>query len=287
MAAMQMSQIIVPRLFESDNVYVFQNSDGRLIFASPFERDFTLIGTVTHDFTGDPAIVAMPGADVSYLCEAASRYFRERVAPTDVVRAVSGVNLTLASVRRTRRDDAVPRAPAQGAADHDVRRRRHHLAPARGAGGDEADAVLSDVAALDRRRRAARRRFCLGSFRHRGRPRARPLALSSEPQAQRLVAAYGSRLPAVLGEAKTRDELGPAFGPELTGAEVRYLMTHEWARFPEDILWRRSKLGLTMPAADRDALAAFMARCERSAPNRLSKGRSAASVRRHWGWQGP
>jgi glycerol-3-phosphate dehydrogenase len=63
----------------------------------------------------------------------------------------------------------------------------------------------------------------------------------------------------VLGEAKSRDELGPAFGPELTGAEVRYLMGHEWARFPEDVLWRRSKLGLTMPAADRDALAAFMA----------------------------
>jgi glycerol-3-phosphate dehydrogenase len=62
----------------------------------------------------------------------------------------------------------------------------------------------------------------------------------------------------VLGEAKTRDDLGPAFGPELTGAEVRYLVTHEWARFPEDILWRRSKLGLTISAEERDALAAFM-----------------------------
>jgi glycerol-3-phosphate dehydrogenase len=80
-----------------------------------------------------------------------------------------------------------------------------------------------------------------------------------ETEAQRLVGAYGSRLPAVLGEAKSRAELGPAFGPELTGAEVRYLMTREWARFPDDILWRRSKLGLTMPPADREALAAFMA----------------------------
>ncbi|MFX8437269.1 glycerol-3-phosphate dehydrogenase C-terminal domain-containing protein, partial [Acinetobacter baumannii] len=81
----------------------------------------------------------------------------------------------------------------------------------------------------------------------------------SEPQARRLVAAYGSRLQAVLGEAKSRDELGPAVGPELTGAEVRYLMTREWARFPDDVLWRRSKLGLTMAAPDRDALAQFMA----------------------------
>jgi glycerol-3-phosphate dehydrogenase len=81
----------------------------------------------------------------------------------------------------------------------------------------------------------------------------------AEPSAERLVSAYGSRLPAVLGQAKTRDELGRAFGPELTEAEVRYLMTKEWARFPEDILWRRSKLGLSLKAADGEALAAFMA----------------------------
>jgi glycerol-3-phosphate dehydrogenase len=64
---------------------------------------------------------------------------------------------------------------------------------------------------------------------------------------------------AILGDAKSKDGLGPAFGPELTGAEVRYLMQKEWARFPDDVLWRRSKLGLTMPPADREALAAFMA----------------------------
>src|SRR6202041_3909172 len=80
-----------------------------------------------------------------------------------------------------------------------------------------------------------------------------------EAQARRLVAAYGTRLGAILGDAKSRADLGPAFGPELTAAEVRYLMAKEWARFPDDILWRRSKLGLTMPAQDRAALAAFMA----------------------------
>jgi glycerol-3-phosphate dehydrogenase len=80
----------------------------------------------------------------------------------------------------------------------------------------------------------------------------------TKPQAQRLVAAYGSRLRDVLGDAKDRAELGPAFGPELTGAEVRHLMAKEWARFPDDVLWRRSKLGLTMPPRDREALAAFM-----------------------------
>ena len=63
----------------------------------------------------------------------------------------------------------------------------------------------------------------------------------------------------MLGEARQKADLGESFGPELTEAEVRYLMTREWARFPDDILWRRSKLGLTMEQADRDRLAAFMA----------------------------
>ena len=80
----------------------------------------------------------------------------------------------------------------------------------------------------------------------------------SDGQAGRLVAAYGTRIAAVLGDAQSRDELGPRFGEDLTAAEVRYLMTKEWARFPDDVLWRRSKLGLTMTRADREALRQFM-----------------------------
>src|SRR5262249_40887667 len=83
-------QIAVRRLFDSDNVYVFQNAVQRLIFASPYERNYTLIGTVGHAFTGDPAIVAAGAADVAYLCDAANRYFRERIDASDVVRSVSG-----------------------------------------------------------------------------------------------------------------------------------------------------------------------------------------------------
>ena len=81
----------------------------------------------------------------------------------------------------------------------------------------------------------------------------------------------------MLGDAKSRADLGPAFGPELTGAEVRYLMAKEWARFPDDVLWRRSKLGLTMPPADREALAAFMATASReTASARFVDGHRAA-----------
>jgi glycerol-3-phosphate dehydrogenase len=80
----------------------------------------------------------------------------------------------------------------------------------------------------------------------------------TEDQALRLVSAYGSRLHRLLGDASDKADLGASFGADLTAAEVRYLMANEWARFPDDILWRRSKLGLTVGPEDRERLAAFM-----------------------------
>lgn len=261
--AVQISQIIVPRLFDAEHVYVFQNSDGRLIFASPYERNFTLIGTVTHSFRGDPAIVATPAADVTYLCEAANRYFRERVEPADVVRTMSGVNLAQDPLHR--------RLMRDGALEFDARRRKAPLITT--FGGDVTTSRLRAERAVARLTPfypmsppwTAGAALPGGDFAWQrfdaevdaARDRWRFL---SEAQAQRLVGAYGTRVSAVLGEARTRAELGPAFGPELTAVEVRYLMTTEWARFPDDILWRRSKLGLTIPPADRDALGVFMAK---------------------------
>jgi glycerol-3-phosphate dehydrogenase len=258
----QISQIIVRRLFDTDNVYVFQNIDRRLIFASPYERDFTLIGTVGHAFKGDPAVVSMAAADIAYLCDAANRYFRERVEPSDVIRTVSGANTVL--------DPAGKRVARDGAMAFDARGGKAPLLTI--FGGDVTTSRLRAERAVSRLtpfypmspRWTAKAPLPGGDFAwaqfddevDAARQRWRFL---TEPQAQRLVAAYGSRLQAVLGDVKDRAELGPAFGPELTGAEVRYLMAKEWARFPDDILWRRSKLGLTMPPRDREALAAFMA----------------------------
>jgi len=241
---------------------VFQNHDGRLIFASPYERDFTLIGTTGRAFTGNPAIVSMAAGDVAYLCDAANRYFREHLDPSDVVRTLSGANAVMGpAAERARRDGGMafdrPRGKAPlltmfGGVVTTSRLRAERAvsrltpfypmsprwtARATLPGGD------FDWTRFEAEVDAARERWCF----------------LTEPQAQRLVAAYGSRLAAVLGDAKGRADLGPAFGPELTGAEVRYLMSKEWARFPDDVLWRRSKLGLTMPPADREALAAFMA----------------------------
>jgi glycerol-3-phosphate dehydrogenase len=259
---MQMSQIVVRRLFDGDNVYVFQNTDRRLIFASPYERDFTLIGTVGHAFKGDPAVVAMGAGEVAYLCEAANRYFRERIEAFDVVRTVSGANTVI--------DPAGKRPGRDGSMTFDYGRGKAPLITS--FGGDVTTSRLRAETAVSRLtpfypmspRWTAKAPLPGGDFAW-GRFEAEVDAARerwrflSEDHARRLVGAYGTRVRDILGDARERVDLGPAFGPELTGAEVRYLMRCEWARFPDDILWRRSKLGLTMPPEDREALAAFMA----------------------------
>ena len=80
-----------------------------------------------------------------------------------------------------------------------------------------------------------------------------------EPHARRLVRAYGRRIERFLGQAQSMDDLGPRFAGDLTGAEVRYLVENEWAQSAEDVLWRRSKLGLTATPEDRDVLGQFIA----------------------------
>jgi glycerol-3-phosphate dehydrogenase len=259
--ARRVSQIVVPRLFDVEAVYVFQHSDGRLIFASPYMRDFTLIGSVAHAFTGDPAVVTAPATDVAYLCTAANRYFRQQIQPVDVIRIVSGANMVPS------RGNPVAIA---GAMSFSARRGKAPLLTI--CGGDVTTARRCAEQAVSRlarflpmgRRWTATVPLPGGDFAwdrfnaevEAARERWRFL---SEGEAQRLVGTYGSRLADVLGDAKTRGDLGQGFGPELREAEVRYLMTKEWARFPEDVLWRRSKLGLTMPPDTREALAAFMA----------------------------
>jgi glycerol-3-phosphate dehydrogenase len=256
----KLSQIVVPKLFDSGNVYVFQNSDRRLIFASPYEREFTLIGTAGQPFEGDPAIVSASVGEIAYLCDAANRYFRARVEPSDVVRTIAGANAVMDRDGGAARDGEMTFDAGRGKAplltifggDVTTSRRRAEIAVNKLVpfypmsrrwtantplpGGDFPSARFDDE--VDRA--LARWRFL------------------SESQARRLVAAYGTRVATVLGEAQSRDDLGLRFGDELSGVEVRYLITHEWARFPDDVLWRRSKLGLTMPPQHREALAQFM-----------------------------
>lgn len=259
----RVSAIVVRRLFDHDNVYVLQNKDKQFVYAVPYERDFTLIGVVAQPSGSDPSSVSTASDDVIYLCQAASRYFREPIGPSDVVRAVAGMNVVCAGEekKRLRRDGLMkfdrksgeaPLLTIYGGASTTVRRRAE-LAMLRLAtflGTSSAWTSDSPLPGGDFPWREKEER--LASMQDRW-------PFLNESNVSRLFTAYGTRMETILGDARNIDDLGPRFGAELTGAEVRYLMKYEFARFVDDILWRRSKLGLTMSKPDRDALALFMA----------------------------
>ncbi|NVN88094.1 MAG: glycerol-3-phosphate dehydrogenase [Rhodopseudomonas sp.] len=256
------TRIVVGRLFETDHVYLLQNHDGRLIYAAPYGPDFTLVGSVERGFEGDPAIVAATASEIAYLCDAANRYFRARIEPADVVRGVAGANAVVdRRARRPVRDGFLQlehrtnEAPLLTISAGDITTSRKRA--------EQAVSLLTPFYPMSRRWTATAPLpggdFAWARFDDQVEKVRESWGFLGEAEARRLVAAYGTRVERVLGTAQSRDELGPTFGPDLTGAEVRYLMRDEWARFPEDVLWRRSKLGLTMPVQDRERLAAFMA----------------------------
>lgn len=251
----KVSQIVVRRIFDRDTVYVLQNDDRRMIYAIPFQRDFTLIGKSERGFDGDPAMVSAAADDLAYLCTAASRYFRERVEPADVVHAMAGCAVDEPRdgfVKMNRKHGAAPLLTVGGGATTSARRRT-----------EPALAQLMQLFAASPRWTAAEPLpggdFSHGSFGDQVDDVRRRWTFLGERHAERLIAAYGTRIGRILGAAKSMDDLGPVFGDDLTGAEVRYLMREEFVRFADDILWRRSKLGLTMSRQDRGALATFMA----------------------------
>jgi glycerol-3-phosphate dehydrogenase len=265
----QGSHIVVPRLFDHDRAYVFQNPDGRIVFAIPYQAAYTLIGTTDRDFAGDPAAVAPTPEEIAYLCDATSFYFARPVVPSDVVWSFSGV--------RPLHDDH--------ARDPDATTRDYVLeldaAPGRAAllsvfGGKIttyrrlAEAALGRLTPhlpLQARHRAGWTRHAPlpgGDFAVDGLA-ALTAALATEYEfltpahAERLAGAYGTRARDILGGAGAPADLGIWFGATLTQAEVRYLMAQEWARTADDVLWRRSKLGLAFTPSEAAALARFMA----------------------------
>jgi glycerol-3-phosphate dehydrogenase len=257
------SHIVVRRQFEHDHAYIFQLADNRIIFAIPYERDFTLIGTTDEDFIGDPAAPAATAEEITYLCRAASIYFRNPVTPDQVVHAFAGVrqlyddgarraqNLTREYVLDV--DGRPPNAPLLTVYGGKITTYRRL-----------AENALKRLAPFYRMGPAWTHGVPLpgGDFPYDGvealTVRANGLwPFLTRPQVQRLVRAYGTRLDRILGAARQQGDLGESFG-ELTAAEVRYLMRHEFAETADDVLWRRSKLGLHLDAGAQAGLARFM-----------------------------
>jgi glycerol-3-phosphate dehydrogenase len=259
------SHIVVRRLFDHDRGYILQTRDRRFVFALPFERDFTLIGTTDQSFAGDPSGV-QPGADeITYLCDVANAHFRAAISPADVVWSFAGVrSLHDDGSRKAQdvtRDYLLTLDESEGEASlltvyggkiTTYRRLAEHALDrlAHVVGGGPAWTRDSHLPG--------------GEFPHNGfdalvakTRKSRPFL--SEEHARRLVRTYGTRVERVLGPARRLEDLGPCFGADLTGAEVRYLMEREWAQTEDDVLWRRTKLGLRFSLDERERLAKFMA----------------------------
>ncbi len=259
------THIVVPRMFDHNRAYIFQLPDQRIVFAIPYEHDFTMIGTTDLDFKGDPGAVAPSADEVIYLCKAVNIYFREQIGPEQVVWAFAGV--------RSLYDDG-SRDPEDLTRDYvlDLEEPFHEASLLTIYGGKIttyrrlAEHAMDKIAHFFAPRRAWTAKLPLpgGDFAPRDIDSRIAQAQARWPfltpyNAARLVHAYGTRIDRVLGSARSVDDLGPRFGADLTAAEVRYQMQHEWAMTADDVLWRRTKLGLRVTADEREALARFMA----------------------------
>jgi glycerol-3-phosphate dehydrogenase len=279
------SHIVVPCLFEHPYAYIFQSPDKRIVFAIPYEERFTLIGTTDVEIHDAPERAAINGDEIAYLCAQASRYFARTVQPQDVVWSYSGVRPLLDD--RSGDPSAVTRdyvletdaraAPlltvwggkittfrklAEEAGDS-IARMLGERRPAwsRGAflpGGDLSGwigaATVPDVD-LARFVAAVERRY----------PWLAPAV------ARRLARAYGSLIERALGGAASRAQLGREVAPGLFEAELAYLRCEEWAASADDVLWRRSKLGLHYGERERQAVERWFA----TAPAAAAVGETA------------
>jgi glycerol-3-phosphate dehydrogenase len=258
----QGSHIVVPKLYAHDRAYMFQNSDGRIVFAIPYQDDFTLIGTTDRDYEGDPGKVTASAEEISYLCDSVSEYLAQPVKPQDVVWTYAGV--------RPLYDDGASEAKAAT---------REYVLELDTPGGTPLLSIYGGKITTHRRlaEEALEKLapYLKGTKAREGWTAKSPLpggdmdvsaipALAAEllrgypfltpAHANRLAHAYGTRAAKVLGSAKSMADLGQSFGATLTESEVRYLMAVEWACTADDIVWRRSKLGLRLSAAEIAAI---------------------------------
>ena len=259
------SHIVTKKLFDHGKCYFFQGTDGRIIFAIPYETDFTLIGTTDKE-SDDPNVkpVCTP-EERDYLLNFASQYFKTPVTAEDVVWSYSGV--------RPLYDDGASSATA-ATRDYVLKLDATGGAPLLNVFGGKittyrrlAESALDKIVPFFPGTGGiwtAGEPLPGGDFPVKGVARLIETLKADYPflddrWAARLVRAYGTEAKTMLGDAASAADLGPDFGATLTGREVRWLMDREYARRAEDVVWRRTKLGLRMSADQVAALDAWMA----------------------------
>ncbi|MFN4114693.1 MAG: glycerol-3-phosphate dehydrogenase [Sphingomonadaceae bacterium] len=260
------SHIVVRKLFDHPFAYFFQLPDGRIFFAIPYEQDFTLIGTTDVDHGADLDSVQASAEEIAYLCAGASEYFQTPVTPADVVWTYSGVRPLVddgsgkpeAATRgyRFELDGGPGEAPLLSVFGGKITTYRHLATEA-------VERLAPLCAALAGPEWTGSAPLPGGDFGLReADDKARDLKAAypflDQHQAERLIRLYGTRAWVILGKATTPADLGEHFGHGLTTAEVDYLIAQEWARSAEDILWRRTKLGLHFSAPETARLDQFI-----------------------------
>jgi glycerol-3-phosphate dehydrogenase len=258
------SHIVLPKLYAGDHAYLLQHDDRRIVFVMPFARDYSLVGTTELPFAGDPAEAGVTAGETLYLCRAVARWFGAPPRPEDVVWSYAGVRPLYED--RARSAAAVSRdyvfdldaaeSPALSVfggkltthrrlAEHALER----LAPYRPGVGPPwtAGSVLPGGEGMPAGGVAALAAELSGRY---------PFLAAAD--AARLAESYGSDAYQILGDATCEAALGRAFGQGLSEAELRWLIDREWAHSAEDVLWRRTKLGLT---ATREEIGAIRDYC--------------------------
>lgn len=249
----QGSHIVIKQKFTDPRAYFFQNNDGRIFFAIPYEQDFTLIGTTDRDYDGDPKSVAISEEEIDYLLSAAAEYFSVPVRREDIVWTYSGV--------RPLYDDGASKAQEAT---------RDYVLKTEGAENEPKLINIFGGKITTYRRLAESMLEKIGdAIGTRGKPWTKGATLPGGDfetlsfddelarlqrdypfletgHAWRLFRLYGTRARSILGDATKLDDLGQGFGADLTSAEVQYLIREEWARSAEDVLWRRTKRGLNV-----------------------------------------
>ena len=259
------SHIIVPRAYPGDHAYIFQQDDGRIVFAIPYEREYTLIGTTDLLYEGDLDEVRISAEERAYLREAVTRYFRSGVTEEDIVHSYAGVRplyedkaasnstVTRDYVFEIEADGGAPILSVYGGKITTYRKLAEH-----------ALAKLAKYIEVPERRWTGTAPLPGGDMEDAD--FARFLWNAGERYAWlppemllRLARAYGTRVDMLLGNARSLGDLGLHFGGDLYQREVEYLIAHEFAQCPQDVLWRRSKLGLHLAQDAQDALASWFA----------------------------
>ena len=267
------SHIVVKKLFDHPYAYIFQNPDGRIVFAIDYEQDFTLVGTTDIEYAGDTDNVAIDQDEIDYLCNLTERYFRKPLTPSDVVWAYSGVRPLLedasSNASEITRDynlamdgDTAPLLSVFGGKITTFRKLAEEavemIAPRLGnhQGAWTADACLpgGDLFGSTPQNRSV---LEFDAYVH---GLQKQYAWLAPKVISRYARAYGTRIHKLLDGRRSLEDMGEPLAAGLYPAELEYLMNFEWASSSADILWRRSKLGLHVPPETAQTIDDWIAR---------------------------